>query len=166
MSYDRALYERVKPADGSRLEELVRTVERAKAKAATLTELAAARTAELAHLRAAAMITATATPTELATAAQARTLLGVYEEALRLIAQMQRDAQVEQSWAENQLQGRLDGLAEAEAIYHASQAANQRAEQANGDAPNAPLTDSQQQLDWLWRQDTGQPYLISTGDGA
>jgi hypothetical protein len=150
----------VKPADGSRLEELVRTVERAKAKAATLTELAAARTAELAHLRATAMITAAATPTELAEAAQVRTLVGVYEEALRLIAQVQHDAQVEQSWAENQLQGRLDGLAEAESIYHACQAAGHLSGEDHGRDPDARLADSQQRLDWLWQQDAGQPYLI------
>jgi hypothetical protein len=157
MSYDKSLYERVKPADGSRLEELVHAVEQAQAKAAPMAELAAARTAELAHLRAAAMITAMATPSELAEAAQARMLVGVYEEALWLIAQMQHDAQVEQNWAENQLQRRLDGLAEAESIY---QAAGQLSGADHGRDPDARLADSQQRLEWLWRQDTGQPYLI------
>jgi hypothetical protein len=162
MNYDRTLYERVKPVNGSRLEELVHTAEQAQAKEARLAELAAERMAKLAHLRAAAMITAAATATELAEAAQARTLVGVYEEALRLIAQMQHDTQVEQSWAENQLQRQLDGLAEAESIYHACQAAGQLSGQDHGRDPDARLADSQQRLDWLWRQDTGQPYLIPT----
>lgn len=166
MSYNRTLYERVKPAGGSRLEELLRTAEQAQTQAARLAELAAERTAALVHLRAAGMITANTTPTKLAEAAQARTLVGIYEEALRLIAQAKQEAQVDQRWAENQLQGRLTGLAEAEAIYHASQATSPLTEQANGRDPDATLTDSQQRLDWLWQQDTGQPYLIPVGDGA
>lgn len=164
MSYDKALYQRVQPAGGSRLAQLARAAEQAQAKAARLAELAAERTAELNRLRAAGMITADTTPTELAEAAQARTLITVYEEALTLIARAKQEALMEQNWAENQLQGRLDGLAEAEAIYHVSQAAGQLSEQAHDHDPDAALTNSQQRLDWLWQQDTGQPYLIRTGD--
>jgi hypothetical protein len=164
MSYDKTLYERVKPAGGSRLEQLARTAEQAQAQAVRLAELEAERTADLARVRVVGTITASATLTELAEAAQARTLITVYEEAIRLIAHAKQEAQMEQSWAENQLQSRLAGLAEAEAIDHAFQAAGQRAEQTHDRQPDATISDSQQQLDWLWRQDTGQPYLIRTED--
>lgn len=166
MSDNTILYERVNPAGGSRLERLMHTAKQAQAQLIRLTAMEAERAAELVHLRLTATITASATPTELAEAARARTLITVYEEALSLIAQAKQEAQLEQNWAKKQLQSRLDGLAEAEATYHASQAADQLSEQDHGRDPNASLADSQQRLDWLWRQDTGQPYLISVGDGA